>query len=149
MLKDSLSLNTPPYNLISSEYEFLRIAGANNWFSQSINLLYTILIWDEKCEYTLPDDGNLDLKKIKENSSFLKKIRNQSVDHKHLAIEQPTWWLHNTVNTIYISKTREILEEVKLYLLHEYKSWIDQVTKKNILDWFESIIRLSNLTTNP
>lgn len=132
----------------SPEYEFLRFT-ANNWFNESVNILHSILFWYTKVgkeEFILPDDGNHDLKKIKDNS-FLKIVRNNTTNHKSIKLEQPDWWLYNTINEIHIKTTRKIIEEVKIYLFTKYNYSCESITKDTILLWFNSILKSINLIT--
>ena len=140
LIKESL----PPYK--SPEYEFLRFVW-NNWFSESINLLHTILFWYTKPwkeEFVLPDDGNSDLKKIKDDP-FLKIVRNHTTNHKSTKLKQPAWTLYNQINPWHIQKTREIIEELKLYLLKKYNYSTSPTNPSIILYWLDLIIQSSKL----
>lgn len=128
----------------SPEYEFLRFVS-NNSFSESINLLHTILFWYTRAwkeEFVLPDDGNSDLKEIKDNS-FLKIIRNHTTNHKSIKLKQPAWTLYSTVNPLHIWETRKIIQQLKLYLLKKYNYSTSSTTSNLILDWLNWIIKSS------
>lgn len=145
------SIKEPAPGTTSVEYEFIRFS-ANNWFNQAINILHTVLFGykDTKTriqqEFTLPDDWNPELKKIKSNP-FLKRIRNTAINHKNLFLEQPDWWLNNKINEEVINTTRQIINETIDYLFNRYNYSCKSITKDQILDWFNSIIRSVNLTT--